>query len=934
MSSPTKPVHQLATDLDGTLIPNADQPASREALRRLAVQLKANQIELIFVTGRHFESVIDMIQEHELPLPSWILCDVGTSVYRRLDDAQTAAGAASNGEPGSVSPDHYAKVQAYDEQLNQITDGYPADQLRHQLSQIAGLRLQEDAKQGLHKISFYAPAEKLPQCVADIERMLEDLSAPYGIISSVDPFNGEGLIDLMPRGVSKAYALQWWCEQHNHGQSEEIVFAGDSGNDLAALVAGYRAIVVGNADRVLARNVAQTHQQAGWTGRLFLAEQHSTAGVEAGCRWYGLIPDEEMMTQTDPANIDPAEFNPADVDVTELNRWLGATPVSHDATRFCVWAPRPEQLSVEVEGQPAVPMQKTPSGYHLGAVQGATDGSRYRYRLGDDAIHPDPASRYQPEGVHGPSQVVSRSFPWTDANWKPPAKRELVIYELHVGTFTNEGTFAAAIERLDELVELGITAIELMPVAGSAGRWNWGYDGVNFFAPQTGYGTPDQLRRLVDAAHAKGLAVIVDVVYNHYGPEGNYLSDFGGYISARHHTVWGAAPNFDEEPEHRELRRFIIANAIHWYDEYHIDGLRVDAIHCMLDDSEPHVVRQLGEAVDRWSQQSGRTAMLIAESNVYDPNMLAGLDQDGMGFDAEWCDDFLHSVFAAVRPGEQLTDREYEPGADLAQTLKMGFIYEGTVRRPRQRRPLMNRVDSSGLVYSIQNHDFIGNHPLGLRLHQLTSHETQRAAAALLLLTPAIPMLFMGEEFACENPFRFFVDFGDEHLREGVVQGRMSEYPQHDWSGGLLPTDPANFELSKIGAAADGNQQTRQWYKRLIQIRQRWRASELLNDENLSVTVDLDAGLYLLRYESSLSSALVAVRLSDPRQAADPIELDEYVDCRSLALIADSTQADAMDVQGDSLMEQGAARQQEEPIAPEKRRLLRPNHALVFAAQR
>ena len=463
-----------------------------------------------------------------------------------------------------------------------------------------------------------------------------------------------------------------------------------------------------------------------------------------------------------------------DVPVTSLHQWLGAILVGRDRTRFCVWAPLRDRIEVELtESGRRFPMQNV-DGYHIAEVEQTPPGTLYQYRIDGGPGRPDPASRFQPQGVHGPSQVCSREFPWNDHQWQGIAQEDLVLYELHIGTFTDKGTFDAAIDRLDELVDLGITALELMPVADSAGRWNWGYDGVGWFAPRRTFGTPNDFRRLVDAAHAKGLAVILDVVYNHLGPEGNYLGDFGAYLSDTHTTPWGPAPNFDHPTVGRGVQNFVIANAIHWYDEYHLDGLRVDAIHCMRDDSEPHVVQRLGESVHDWSHRAGRPAMLIAESNVYDPEMLACTKNGGMGFDAQWCDDFLHSVFATVRPGEQLTDRTYHPGSDLAQTLRSGFVYSGTCRQPRQRSTGSERIDTSGLVYSIQNHDFIGNHPLGKRFHQIASADAQQAAAALLILSPAIPMLFMGEEFACEQSFLFFVDFEDEHLRRAVVEGRRA----------------------------------------------------------------------------------------------------------------------------------------------------------------
>ncbi|TWT54170.1 Malto-oligosyltrehalose trehalohydrolase [Rubripirellula amarantea] len=573
---------------------------------------------------------------------------------------------------------------------------------------------------------------------------------------------------------------------------------------------------------------------------------------------------------------------PSKAPITELHRHLGGQFVRGGAARFCVWSPTSSQVNVVIvnlDGQVQQTHVMTPvDGYHYLEQSGLGVGARYFYQFDGGPLRPDPASRFQPDGVHGPSMVCSgdeseSAFSWTDQSWSGMQRSDLVIYEMHVGTFTDEGTYDSAIARLDELVELGVTAIELLPLADAAGKWNWGYDGVCLFAPNRNYGHPDRLKSFVDAAHSRGLAVILDVVYNHLGPEGNYLGESGPYLSSRHHTVWGSAPNFDDPQYGEQARRFFIANAIYWLDEFHFDGLRVDAIHCMLDDQKPHVVVEMAQAVRDWSVESGRLAILIAESNVYDPGMTQPIHADGCGFDAQWGDCFLHSMFAVVRPGEQLCQRIYQPGDDLDQVLRMGYVYSGTIREPRKRHDLGERVDTMPLVYSIQNHDFIGNHPLGKRLHQLTSLETQRAAAALLILSPAIPMLFMGEEFACEKPFQFFVDFGDEHLRQAVVEGRRREYPQHQWNDGNSPIDPAAFFDSKIGPASNGNASMRAWYQDLIQMRKQLISDGLLSSVNVRIETDLDEGLFRLRYESSSRWAEVIVRLNEKSQMKEPLTI-------------------------------------------------------------
>ncbi len=574
------------------------------------------------------------------------------------------------------------------------------------------------------------------------------------------------------------------------------------------------------------------------------------------------------MTEHNPAQIDPAQ-----IDSAELNRTLGAVPIAANTTQFCVWAPALDRLEIkDATNDQTYPLRKFASGYHVGVIEGMSVGDRYFVQLPNGPARPDPASRFQPDGVHGPSEVIDRSFDWNDSDWKGVRRDDLIVYELHIGTFTDNGTFVSAIERLRELVELGITAIEIMPPNETAGRWNWGYDGVNLFAPRQSYGTPNDFRRFVDVAHSMGLVVIVDVVYNHFGPEGNYLGDFGSYISTKHDTVWGAAPNLDGAQHGQEMRRFLIANAIHWLDEYHVDGLRVDAIHCIRDDSEQHWVAQLSDAVRRWGESQKREILLIAEANVYDPEMMIPIADGGYNFDASWCDCFLHSVFGVVRPGEQLSNRVYDP-TDLRRVLAQGFIFDGTIRRERVRKELTHRVQTHGLVYSIQNHDFIGNHPLGLRLHQLTSVATQRAAATLLVLSPAIPMLFMGEEFCCDQPFQFFVDFSDAELRRGVVQGRRAEYPQHDWADSVLPIDPEAFYQSRIGSLAGGDPETWVWYQSLISLRKRLRRLGLLDDERMATQSDVETGLYLIEYSMGTALVTVAVRLNANGSSEDEVEL-------------------------------------------------------------
>jgi malto-oligosyltrehalose trehalohydrolase len=565
---------------------------------------------------------------------------------------------------------------------------------------------------------------------------------------------------------------------------------------------------------------------------------------------------------------------------------LGAVPTERNSVLFRVWAPNCEFLDLRLKSATSdrdVRLTPDRNGLFERELTGVQAGDQYCYRLPSGACRPDPASRYQPQGVHGWSEIISsENYDWNDSDWPGLAKNKLIIYELHLGTFTQEGDYLSAIQRLDELKSLGVTAVELMPIAESPGKWNWGYDGVNFFAPRHTYGTPDQLRQFVDAAHHRGLAVLLDVVYNHFGPEGNYLHEFGGYVSDKHTTPWGDAPSFDASDPYaaRFVRDFIISNACYWIEDFHLDGLRVDAIHCMADDSHPHIVTELGMAVRELGLQLRRQVHLIAESNIYDAQMLADPYEGGHGYDAEWCDDFLHSVFAVLRPGDHMSQREYT-SEDLHAVLKRGYVFSGAVGRKRVREAIVETqehslVDLNSLVFSIQNHDFIGNHPLGQRLHQLTSDDAHRAAATLMLLYPAIPMLFMGEEFASCDPFYFFVDYSEPQMRSAVELGRRLEYPQHDWSGGASPVTSLAFEHSKLSPMTSGNPATLAWYQQAINLRKRWQARGLLDAKHLRSAWDEQNHCALLQYESGDIQQFVAVRLHP--QAADPPPLTLTLD--------------------------------------------------------
>jgi malto-oligosyltrehalose trehalohydrolase len=453
---------------------------------------------------------------------------------------------------------------------------------------------------------------------------------------------------------------------------------------------------------------------------------------------------------------------------------FGAEYLGNGETSFTIWAPAAERVELALEDAEGVAMQRGEYGIFY-VVAAAEPGARYKYLVDDEQGVPDPASRYQPEDVHGPSQVVDpTAFEWRDEDWKGRPWEETILYETHVGSFTSEGTFAGVKDKLDHLVDLGVTAIELMPLADFPGGRNWGYDGVLPYAPDSSYGTPEELKDLVQTAHEKGLMVFLDVVYNHFGPEGNYLNVYAPqFFTERHETPWGAAINFDGD-ESRWVREYFIHNALYWIEEYHIDGLRLDAVHAIVDESEKHFLTELSERVQDGPGRE-RHVHLVLENEANAARYM----RDGL-YEAQWNDDF-HNALHVVLTGE--TSGYYGGYADeplrlLARCLGEGFACQG---EPSQYRGGEARGESSAdlpatsFVSFLQNHDQVGNRAFGERIAALSSAKAVRAAAAMYLLSPQIPMLFMGEEWAAEEPFLFFCDF-EEDLAPLVTEGRREEF--------------------------------------------------------------------------------------------------------------------------------------------------------------
>ena len=517
---------------------------------------------------------------------------------------------------------------------------------------------------------------------------------------------------------------------------------------------------------------------------------------------------------------------------------------------FTVWAPLAAEVAVEFvsdkgEAAEPLPMRRDERGYWSAIAPNATAGTRYRYQIKDSedaeaSAWPDPASRYQPLGVHGPSEVVDHSaYRWQDASWRGIELADYVIYELHIGTFTKGGTFESAIERLSDLVELGITAVEIMPVAQFPGDRNWGYDGVFPYAVQNSYGGPEGLKKLVDACHAHGLAVVMDVVYNHFGPEGNYTGKFGPYTTDRYKTPWGNAINFDDAHS-SGVRRYFIENALSWLHDYHIDSLRLDAVHAIYDFGARHFLQALSEAVEISGSSRRLPAYLIAESDLNDPRLIRPTTQGGYQLDAQWSDDFHHALHTRLT-GETIGYySDFNSLETLASAIQNRFAYAGqySAFRMRDHGSPATDLSSEKFVVCSQNHDQVGNRMTGDRFSTLISFEGQKLAAGATLLSPYIPLLFMGEEYGENAPFLYFVDHSDKDLIEAVRKGRKEEFRAFHSEG--TPPDPAGLETFEKSTLRwpplEGNEAEEKWsvqeansleqqrllnqyYKKLIQVR-------------------------------------------------------------------------------------------------------------------
>lgn len=541
--------------------------------------------------------------------------------------------------------------------------------------------------------------------------------------------------------------------------------------------------------------------------------------------------------------------------------------------QFLLWAPHAKEVTLKIvsDGR-LVPMEARLRGYWRADVNDCPHGTRYCYLLDGRGEFPDPASPSQPDGVHGASEVIDHgAFGWEDDSWRVMPLSEMIIYELHVGTFSPEGTFASVAKRLDELCELGVNAVEIMPVSQFPGERNWGYDGAYHFAVQNSYGGPDGLRSLVNECHRKGMAVILDVVYNHFGPEGTYLREFGPYFTDRYWTPWGEAVNFDG-PLSDGVRNFFVENALHWFDRYHMDGLRLDAVHAIHDMRAVHILEELEVRVERYAKTRRRQVYLIAESDLNDARLIRPRTLGGYGLSAQWCDDFHHAAHALLTCETEGYYVDYGKINDLVVSLREGFVLNGRYSEYRRRHfggSSRDREADQFIVFT-QNHDQVGNRMLGERMSTLVSFEALKLSAGLVMLSPFIPLLFMGEEYGETNPFLYFVSHSDHDLIEAVRKGRREEFSAFTWRGQAPdPASPEVFQRSVLDweKRREGRHRVLlDFYRRLIAIRREVSAFGTADKEALEVSGDELQRVLVLRRWADDCEGLVVFNLSSETQ--------------------------------------------------------------------
>jgi maltooligosyltrehalose trehalohydrolase len=543
---------------------------------------------------------------------------------------------------------------------------------------------------------------------------------------------------------------------------------------------------------------------------------------------------------------------------------VGAFVEDENKTRFVVWAPEKNKIEVEVNGQ-LLPMRKDELGYWSVIADSIGAGARYKFKIDGAKSLPDPASCFQPESVHGFSEVIDRNFQWTDQAWKGLSLGEMIQYELHVASFSEEGTFDGVVSKLDYLRELGVNAIELMPLSQFPGNRNWGYDGVYPFAVQNSYGGPNGLKRLVNEAHKNGIAVILDVVYNHQGPEGNYFSEYAPYFTDKYKTGWGSAINYDDA-YCDGVRNYYWQNALMWLDEFHIDGLRLDAVHAIWDFSAKHFIDELREKVRALEIETGRKKVLIAEFDLNNPRYISSPEKGGYGLDGQWIDEYHHALHSLLTGEVDGYYEDFGAPSHLIRSLKNSYVYTGeySIHRKKKFGVAPSNPYNQFVVFA-QNHDQIGNRLAGDRLTTQLSLEGLKLAAAACILSPHIPMLFMGEEYGEKNPFQYFISHTDENLVKMVREGRKKEFSYFNWKEEIPdPQSENTFKQCKLSWNYKNGEGAVlfKYYKHLIHLRRSLNGFQSFERESLTMLPSPDENIILFQRHHNGSHVVVALNFS------------------------------------------------------------------------
>ncbi len=544
---------------------------------------------------------------------------------------------------------------------------------------------------------------------------------------------------------------------------------------------------------------------------------------------------------------------------------IGTYYLDNGKCKFVVWAPLLTKVDLELlgDGEQIVEMKKDEEGYWTVELENIDEGQEYLFRLNEGESFPDPASRFQAKGVHGASQVIDIK-PADLGDWQGRNLKESIIYELHVGTFSKEGTFDGVINKIKYLKDLGINTIELMPLAQCPGEKNWGYDGVYPFAVQSNYGGPKKLQELIKKCHENDIAVIIDVVYNHFGPEGNYFWQYGPYFNHNYNTPWGDAINYDAEYSYG-VRNYFLENVKYWLQDMKADGLRLDAIHAIYDKSAINILSEIATIKNKIEKDEKREIMIIAESDLNDVKVISGKSKFGTGLDAQWCDDFHHALHTFLTGENKGYYEDYGTFEDIEKTYKEGFVYSNKFSKHRKKYVGNNSkgVKVEKLVVCIQNHDQTGNRLLGERISNLVDFEKQKLAAAAVLLSPYTPMLFMGEEYGEKNPFMFFSDYGDEKLIEGVKKGRQEEFKYFGWKEDFIdPQADETYEKSKLSWDIDQNKELHKLYKKLIEVRKEEQFDKR-SRKNMKIKIYEDEKVICIKYDNHKKSIFTVLNFSN-----------------------------------------------------------------------